>query len=73
MMGGTAMEAPTFWVRSGLLSCGFAVAASGCASANAATANGAIAHAIPTLDGFGLFVLAALLGVAVLWLWRRRQ
>lgn len=31
------------------------------------------AHAIPTLDGFGLFVLATLLGLAVLWFWRRRQ
>jgi hypothetical protein len=35
--------------------------------------DGAIVHAIPTLDGFGLFIVAGLLGVAALWLWRRRQ
>lgn len=35
--------------------------------------DGALVHAIPTLDGFGLFIVAALLGVAALWLWRRRQ
>lgn len=32
-----------------------------------------VAHAIPTLDGSGLLVLASLLGVAALWMWRRRQ
>jgi IPTL-CTERM motif len=42
-------------------------------STHAVAANGAEVHAIPTLDGFGLFVLAASLGLAVLWLWRRRQ
>ena len=36
-------------------------------------ANDSIVHAIPTLDGFGLFILAALLGVAAFWMWRRRQ
>ena len=37
------------------------------------TTAGDIVHAIPTLDGFGLFLLAALLGLAALWVWRRRQ
>ena len=32
-----------------------------------------VVHAIPTLNGFGLLVLASLLGVAALWMWRRRQ
>jgi hypothetical protein len=36
-------------------------------------ANGVVAHAIPTLDGFGLFVLAVLLGLAVLWFRHRRE
>jgi hypothetical protein len=42
-------------------------------SMRAVTTNGAIVHPIPTLDGFGLFILAGLLGVAALWLWRRRE
>ena len=29
-------------------------------------------HAIPTLDGFGLFVTAIVLGAAALWIWRRQ-
>ena len=32
-----------------------------------------LAHPIPTLDGSGLLVVAGLLGVAALWLWRRQQ
>ena len=32
-----------------------------------------VVHAMPTLDGSGLFVLATLLGVCALWMWRRRQ
>lgn len=71
--GGTAMQNPAYWARLGLLWCLFIFAACWCASAKAAAANGAAAHTIPTLDGFGLFVLAALLGVAALWFWRRRQ
>lgn len=50
-----------------------AVANSQTNTAQAVAPNGTVAHAIPVLDGFGLFVLAALLGVAALWLWRRRQ
>ena len=49
------------------------VANSQSAAPYTATIEGAVVHAIPTLDGFGLFVLAALLGLAVLWLWRRRE
>lgn len=67
------MQNPSFWARLGLLWCVFIFAACWCAGANAATSAGVIAHAIPTLDGFGLLVLATLLGVAVLWLWSRRQ
>jgi hypothetical protein len=67
------MQKPAFWARLGLLWYLFIFAACWCASATAAAANGTAAHAIPTLNGFGLFVLAALLGLAALWLWRRRE
>ena len=30
-------------------------------------------HAMPTLNGFSLLVLAMSLGIAALWIWRRRQ
>ncbi len=30
-------------------------------------------RSIPTLNGFGLFIVATLLGVGALWMWRRRQ
>lgn len=30
-------------------------------------------HAMPTLNGFSLLVLALSLGIAALWIWRRRQ
>jgi hypothetical protein len=49
------------------------VANSQAKAASAVGKDGAVVHAIPTLDGFGLFIVAALLGVAALWLWRRRQ
>jgi hypothetical protein len=50
-----------------------ATANSQSASSDAMGGNRVAVHAIPTLDGFGLFILAALLGLAVFWLWRRRQ
>ena len=37
------------------------------------TADGTLAHAVPALDGLGLLLLASLLGVAALWMWRGRQ
>ena len=51
----------------------FVVANSQSGARLATAVEGAVVHAIPALDGFGLLVLAALLGLAVLWLWRRRQ
>lgn len=51
----------------------FAVANSRSSHAAPVASGDITAHAIPALNGFGLFVLATLLGVAALWLWRRRQ
>ena len=66
------MQNPAFWARVGFFWCALVFGACWCASsANAATA--AVVHAVPTLDGLGLFTLATLLGIAALWLWRHRQ
>ena len=43
------------------------------ASMSVQSADGVVVHPIPALDGFGLLVMAALLGVAALWIWRRQQ
>ena len=40
-------------------------------SASAAAANEP--HAMPTLNGFSLLILAMSLGLAALWIWRKRQ
>ena len=43
------------------------------ASRSTVAAGGVAAHAIPALDGLGLFTLVTLLAIAALWLWRGRQ
>ncbi len=43
------------------------------ASTQVQAADGIVAHPIPTLDGFGLLIVVALLGIAALWIWRRQQ
>jgi IPTL-CTERM motif len=48
-----------------------AVSNSQAGATHARAANGLVAYAIPTLDGFGLFLLAGLFGLAALWLRRR--
>ncbi|MBK8740437.1 MAG: IPTL-CTERM sorting domain-containing protein [Betaproteobacteria bacterium] len=65
------MQNPSFWARLGLLWCLFVFAACWCASATADVAG--VAPAVPTLDGFGLLIMATLLGLAALWYWRRRE
>ncbi len=67
------MQNPSFWARPGLPWCLFVFAACWCASATATAAVAGTAHAVPTLDGFGLLIMATLLGLAALWYWRRRQ
>lgn len=64
------MQNPSFWARLGLLWCLFVFAACWCASAQAGAV---VAHPVPALDGFGLLIMATLLGLAALWYWRRRE
>lgn len=50
-----------------------AIAVSNSQSSTAQVIDGVTVHAIPTLDGFGLLIVALLLGAAALWIWRRQQ
>ena len=50
-----------------------AIAVENSGSSTAQVIDGVVVHPIPTLDGFGLLVVALLLGAAALWIWRRQQ